>query len=183
MKYYDLYQISHGMFLTYQNSLDKRLLHTNHKKSTIDKFEAFFPVEKFRRKTKETFIVCCLYVIFNKTPSSFHKMVDELKNLDFDEVVEFKRKTMDYERYIKKDVNSLKEKGFVTKNDVINMFIKNEIMFYTLYFYLKFTDQFERLKDTRVHKVIYKKLKFIMLFITFKDESTQKIKNVINEIL
>ena len=183
MKYYDMYQISHGMFLTYHNSLDKRLLHTNHKKATIDKFESFFPVEKYKRKTKETFIVCCLYVLFEKTPSSFHKMVDELKNLDFDEVVEFKRKIMNYERYIKRDVNLLKEKGFVTKNEVINMFVKKEIMFYTLYFYLKFTNQFESLKSSRVHKVIYKKLKFIMLFITFKDESVKKIKNLIESIL
>jgi len=183
MKYYDMYQISHGMFLTYQNSLDKRLLHTNHKKTTIEKFEKFFPVEKYKRKTKETFVVCCLYVLFEKSPSSFHKMVDELRNLDFDEVIDFKRKIMNYEHYIKRDVKLIKEKGYVTKEDIINMYIKKEIMFYTLYFYLKFTNQFESLKNSRVYKVIYKKLKFIMLFITFKKESVEKIKKLISEIL
>jgi hypothetical protein len=178
-----MYQISHGMFLTYHNSLDYKLLHTNHKLKTIEKFESQFPVEKFKRKTKETFIVSCLYVIFTKAPSSFYKMVEELKNLDFDDVIEFKRKIMDYERYIKRDINLIKEKGFVTKNDIINMYIKNEIMFYTVYFYLKFTNQFESLKNSRVHKLIYKKLKFIMLFLSFKKESIEKIRKLINEIL
>jgi len=183
MKYYNMYQISHGMFLTFQNSLDKRLLHTNHSKEKIEKFEKFFPVNKFKNKTKETFIVCCLYVLFVKSPSSFHKMIEELKNLDFSEVSDFKQKILNYEKYIKIDIKKIKEKGFITKEEIINLYLKNEIKFYTLYFYLVFTNQFEDLKKSRVYKLIYKKLKFIMLFLTFKEESKQKIKKMIEEIL
>jgi len=174
MTYYEFYKLCHGLYITYHNSFDKPVLTTRHKRDKMDEMKYIVPYEKFKNKHRKTIILSGIYVIFNKSPASFNKFLQDLRELDFDEIKKFKYDIKMHETYIKKDIKLLKEKLITTKEEAIQLFLKNEIKFYSLYFYLKAKNEFEALKNSRIYKTLYKRLKFIMLFLNFDKENIIK---------
>ena len=175
------YDIAHGIFITYDSNLDHRLLHSSHKKKTRENFKNVFPYKKFEGRHKETFVLACLWVMFDKTPSSFHKMLEFLRAVNLKEISAFKHKIVNYIDYMKKDVSYLRENyGKPTPHEVLKEFANGNIEFYTAWWFLKlFKDD---ISYNRVELHIMRRLKFINLFLTFKESSIEKIQNLLEEI-
>lgn len=182
LPYYKQYDISNGIFITYDNQLDYRLLHSKHKQETRENMKMFFPYQKYESVTKETFVLSCIYIIFTKTPSSFRGFVSELREIEIKDVKLFKHKILNYQDYMIKDVKHLKNNfgSSIDPQKVLTEFLNNKIEFYTAYWYLKVCK--EEWVPGRTFSHIMRKLKFVMLFLTFKDESVKTIKQLFNQI-
>ena len=156
-------------------------MHSKHKKPTRDKMEPMFPVDKWSSRKKETFVLACLHIMFYKTPSSYASLVTELRAFDIKKVAKFKHLIVYYADYMRKDVSYLKEaygSGINTQN-VLSAFVNKDIEFYTAWWFIKLND--EDFKPNRTYTHLLNRLKFIMLFLTFKEESIQNIKTLFNQ--
>ncbi|MCK5537937.1 MAG: hypothetical protein KAI79_14010 [Bacteroidales bacterium] len=186
LNYDQQYNIANGLFLTYDQQMDKRLLHTSHGKAVRDKMEGMFPYRKYESRTRETFILACLYIIFTNTPSSYRALVTELKELDIKEIASFRFKINNYHDLMKADIIYLTKElgGTLNSNKMINEYISGNIQFYTLWFYFMFNpkEDIETLKSSRVFSHVYRKLKFIMMFLTFSQEAVNDIQILFNEM-
>ena len=165
--------------MTFDQHLDHRLLHSRHGQGVRDKLQSSFPYRRFESKNKQTFILACLYIIFKKTPSSYRGMVLELKEIDMKEVSAFKHEIMHYNDLIKLDINYLIKNfgGVLTGDKMLREYLSNNIKFYTLWFYylINPNEDIEKLKNSRVFSHVYRKLKYIMMFLTFSEESVNEI--------
>jgi hypothetical protein len=181
LSYNQQYDIAHGIFVTYDSNLNHRLLHSKHKQAAREKLKSFFPYRKWESRRKETFVLACIYVIFTKSPSSFRKMIAELRELDIKDIALFKHKIFSYDEYINKDINYLKEKyGKPTPNEILNEFVDGKIQFYTAWWFIHFYKG--DWKPNRTQEHILRKLRFIHLFLSFKEESVVKIKHMLQDI-
>jgi len=176
------YDLAHGIFITYDSQLNYRLLHSKHKHNTRERTKMFFPYQKWENRKKETFVLACVYIMYSKTPSSFRALLDELRELDLKEIARFKHLIMNYRDYISKDVSYLKETygSSITPETVLQECVKNNIQFYTAHWFLKLYKKEYSLN--RVLKHVKRKIDFVMLFLTFKEESIKTIKTLFNQI-
>lgn len=176
------YDIANGIFLTYDTQLDYRLLHSKHKGKTRENVKNSFPYQRWESKTRELFVLACMYTIFTKTPSSFRGFLSELREIDMKEVAKFKHKILNYEDYLKKDIRYLLEQfgSSITPEIVLKELMKDNIQFFTAYWYLYFDKSGFTAGRTFSH--VMRKIKFLMLFLTFKEESVQNIKVLFEQI-
>lgn len=182
LSYNQQYDIANGIFITYDSQLDYRLMHSKHKRSTRERMKISFPYHKWETRTKETFVLACIYVIFTKTPSSFRAFVEELREVDLKEVGKFKHIILNYQDFMAKDVRYLKEEfgSSIDPQKVLTAYINGKIQFYTAWWYIKLNH--EDFKPGRTFSHILRKLKFVMLFLTFKQESVDRMKELFNQI-
>ncbi len=174
------YDISNGLYITYDTHLDYRLLHSKHGKGVRDKIQNTFPYHKYEGRNRQTFILACLYIIFKKTPSSYRGMILELKELNLKEITTFKHDIMNYQDLMKVDIHYLIKNfgGVITGDQMLREYTSGNIKFYTLWFYylINPNEDIEKLKASSVFSHIYRKLKFIMMFLTFSQEAINDIK-------
>ena len=186
LPYNKQYDLANGIFLTFDQQLDYRLLHSRHGAGVRDKMKMSFPYHKYEAVTKETFLLSCVYIMFTKAPSSYRGLVNELRDLDLKEISKFKASIINYNDYIQKDIKYIIKEygGNVNYQNLIRDFIDKKIQFYTLWFYLVFAPDvdIEILKESRVFSHVYRNLKFIMQFLTFKQESVDNLSKVFNQI-
>lgn len=180
------YDISNGIFITYDRQLDKRLYHSNHKEGTRDKLKSLFPHHQYETTTKENFITTCIYVIFHNTPSSYRGLVTELREVNQKDVIEFKNRILNYNDYLGKDIKFLRDNygGNLGYQQVFREFLDKKIQFYTVWFYIMFHPEINRdeIRKSRTLSHVLRKLEFIMLFLTFKDESVKRVENLFKEL-
>ncbi len=176
------YDIAQGIFVTYDSQLDYRLLHSNHKFNTKENSKSYFPYQKWEGKTKETFVLACVYIMFSKTPSSFRGMLAELRELELKEITMFKHIILNYQEFIGADVKFFREKygSNITQQIVLKEFMDGNIKFYTAWFFRKYDNDQADLGRTFGH--VLRKLKFMMLFLTFKGESIIRINSLLTQI-
>lgn len=178
LHYYDIYNISNGVFLTFQKNLKERLLYVSHSKEIMDKKMGFYPLNFTDRND---FILLCVYIMFKYSPSSIYGLCEYLKTYNTIEYDKFKNTIKFYKNLIKKDVTLLEEKY---KNpmfkQVMYEYNKKQISFVTLYWYLILYDikEFNGINNTIVCESILNVFKFL----TFKDESKDYIKNIFKQI-
>jgi len=186
LNYHQQYDISNGIFITYDQQLDYRLLHSRHGQNVREKMKNIFPYKKYESINKETFILTCIYIMFTKSPSSYRSMVGELREIDLKEITKFKSTILNYNDYIQKDIKYIISEygGNVTYQNLVRDFLDKKIQFYTLWFFILFSPDIDIniLKESRVFRHIYKKLTFIMLFLTFKKESIDNLNRIFNQI-
>lgn len=186
LSYNKQYDISNGIFLTYDNQLSYRLLHSKHGQAVRDKMKSQFPFNKYETFTKENFIMTCVYLVFTKSPSSYRGLVEELREVDEKAVFKFKDGIINYRQYIRKDAEHIRSNygANVTAQDILREFTQKNINFYTVHFFLLFHPETNReeLKKSRVFGHVIRKLDFIMKFLTFKDESVEYVKTIFKEI-
>ena len=186
LSYKQQYDISNGLFLTWDNHLEKRLLHSNHGQKVRDKIKSAFPYYKYESRNRETFILGCLYIIFKKTPSSYRAMIAELKDLELKEISKFKHDIMYYQDFIKQDLSYLIENhgGVISSDKMLREYTSGKIKFYTLWFYYQFNpdEDIEKLRNSRVFSHIYRKLKFMMMFLTFSEDSVKDVRILFNKM-
>lgn len=183
LNYWNQYSISNGIYLCYDQRLTRRTLSSKHGEVVREKMKNVFPYRKHESTTKENFVLLSLYVMFTKTPSSFRSYVSEIANADMKEAMKFKQDILQYDNNIKRDVKYLREKYMDDLNvqNVFNEFNSRKIKFYSAWFYLNFCgEDIEALSKSRVMGHVIRKLKFIMLYVTFKEESVNKIKTLMD---
>jgi hypothetical protein len=71
-----------------------------------------------------------------------------------------------------------------TIENIFFEYINGKIKFYTLWFYLKKTDtNIEELMESRIKSVILRKIKNLLLFVSFNSEKLDKINILLKERL
>jgi hypothetical protein len=182
LSYNQQYNIANGIFITYDSQLDYRLMHSKHKSGTRENMKSMFPYHKWEGRTKETFVLACLFVIFNKTPSSYRSFVDELREVDMKEIAKFKHIIMNNQDFIAKDIAYLREKygSSIDPQKTLKEFVDGQIQFYTAWWYVKLFH--EEWNPGRTFSHILRKLRFLMLFLTFKEESVQRIQEQFKQV-
>ena len=79
------------------------------------------------------------------------------------------------------DINILREKyGNPTKEEVFQEYLRHNIQFYTLWFYLKYTNQHED-SFTHIQQININKIKTMLLYVTFSEKSLLHIQDIFNE--
>jgi hypothetical protein len=159
---------------------------SKHGNKVREKAKMNFPYHKFEQTTKENFVVICLYIMYKLTPTSYSQMISELREVDEKEAMKFKRDILNYRDYIIKDVNFISENygSNITAEQLLKELSKDNIQFYTMYFYLLFHPEIDisKLKKSRVYGHVLRKLNFLMKFFTFEDSSIEYIKTTFNKI-
>lgn len=182
LSYNQQYDIANGIFITYDSQLDYRLMHSKHKAGTRDNLKNSFSYHRWEDRTKETFVLACIYVVFTKTPSSFRAMVSELREIDLKDITKFKHIIMNNQDFMAKDTAYLKETygSSIDPQKVMKDFADGNIQFYTAWWYVKL--QHEDWVPGRTFTHVLRKLRFVMLFLTFKEESVQRIRQLFDQI-
>jgi hypothetical protein len=178
-----MYNISQGIFLVNKNQSKQRQLSVGHSEKVRERFKYAFP-KRYTNFTKENFILTCLYINFSKSPSSFDRFLEILKELDFNtSVLPFKNSIVNYKHFIGEDVNYLKSTyGKPTIEQMFTEYSNHKIHFYTLWFYIRFqVENIDDYKYSNIQQIIINKVKIILLYITFSEESLAYIKSLFNE--
>jgi len=175
------YNISQGIFLSFKNNSKKRQLSVNHSEKVRAKFKYLIP-SRFETYTKENFILTCLYISFTKSPSSYNSFLDILREIDFNkDITKFKDIIINYKFYLNKDINFIRESyGSGNVNILFSEYSKNNIQFYTLWFYLKYSN-IDINNLSNIQTIYTNKIKVLLLYITFSEKSLINITNLFNE--
>jgi hypothetical protein len=185
LSYNEMYDISAGIYFAFKNNVSKRILSVSHKQKKREDVQKYFPESKYRDWTRENFIVACLYINYNNSPSSFTKAVGLLQELDKKDVFKFKDEIIYYRKYLDEDLlyieNNLDK---ITLDGIIKLYKSNKIKWYTFYFYLLAANiNINELKKSRINGYLYKKIEKLLLYITFSEKSILKVKReIVNKI-
>jgi phosphoenolpyruvate synthase/pyruvate phosphate dikinase len=180
------YDIANGIFLTFDKNLPMRKMTSNHTQQVRDKARHYFPYTKFETWTKERFAITIIYIMYKKNPPSFKNLGQMLYELDEKEVKSFKSDIVNYNLYVAKDVDYLVQiyNSLPTIENIFFEYINGKIKFYTLWFYLKKIDaDMNELMESRIKGVILRKIKNLLLFVTFNAEKLDKINILLKERL
>lgn len=180
LSFNEQYNIGQGIFLAFKNNAKKRQFSVNHSEHVREKYRYMFP-SRFETLTKENFIMMCLYVCFKKSPSSFEKFIDMLRDIDFvKDVLKFKDTLINYKLYLSRDIDHIRENfGSGSKDILFNEYTKNKINFYTLWFYIKYSGvdyEYSNIQTIHINKI-----KVMLLYVTFSEQSLNHIKELFNE--
>lgn len=183
LSYYKQYHLAHSVFLTFQKP--ERKWYSNHKQSIMNKYKNIFPYYKYETYNEKTFLFTCLYIIYTYTPQSFHSMINFLRQVDKKDVANFIYDIKMYKVNIKQNIRFLKENysDILSYELLVKLYLDKKIKFYTFYFLLLFMHQLDRLKNSRVYGIIYKKIRTIFLFMRLNKESVLEIRNFIENDL
>lgn len=187
LQFNEQYNVLHGIYITFTNNSNHRILVSKHKAGVREKVKSIYPYKRYETWTKENLILLGLSIMLEKKPSSFQSMLQELIDDENDEKVKrFKDIIMNYKSYITQDVNMIIE-TYGEKpsfDDMFKLYTDKKIKFYTLWWYLKFTDaDIDSICSMRVKGNIIKRIKQMSLFLTFKESNLVKIKEMLNDKL
>lgn len=182
LSFSEQYNISYGIFLAFKNNSNKRQLSVGHSEVVRNKYKYMFP-KRFETYTKENFIFTCLYLAFTKSPSSFDSFVEKLKESNMEStILAFKDSIVNYKGYLKEDVEHMRSSyGRATVANMFSEYLKNNIRFYTLWFYLRYLPIEEELSYTNIQQIHINKIKVLLLYVTFSEQSLTSIKSIFLE--
>jgi len=183
--YSEMYNISGGVYFTFNNKkANKRMLSVKHNKEKRDKLSSIFPTSKYQNWTRENFIIACLYINFKLSPSSFISSIEMLKDIEQKEIFNFKNEILQYNLFLKQDLEYLVNVGNLNLNSVIKEYKLNNIKWYTLYFYILAEGKMlDILEKTRVSSYLARKIKKLLLYVTFSDKSITKVRTLIKSTI
>jgi len=109
-------------------------------------------------------------------------MVGELREVDFKEIEKFKREILNNQDYIGQDVGYLKKVygSSVDPQKVLKEYLDGKIKFFTAWWFIKLNSS--DWEPGRTFSHVIRKLKFLMLFLTFKEESVERIRELFKQI-
>jgi len=185
ISYFDMYNTSAGIQLAFTNNKsNKRLLSVSHKEPKRERMKKIFPESKFKSWTKENFIIANLYINFNKSPSSLEGAFEFLADVEDKEVFAFKNEIINYRKFLIEDINRIKvEEGNNPGLDyMIDEYRRNKIKWYTFYFYLIVSGtDLEKLSKSRLNGYLLKKIKKLLLYVTFSEKSMLMVRELIQD--
>lgn len=186
MTYDEQYDIYHGIFMTFDKNSKKKTMAVRHGQKKRDEVKAMFPWRQYEHYTKSVFILACLYVNFVKMPSSAISGIQDLANTSMHDIQLFKDSIIQYKKYLKDDLNKLSQQfGTNVKfDDITNAYRQGEVKWYTWYFYLSVSGQdVNKLERSRINGLLYKKIKSLLLFVSFSQESMLLTKKIMSDNL
>jgi len=185
LHYNHQYDISNGIFLTFDSQLQTRLLHSRHGASVREKVKPSFPHTKYETMTKENFVMTCLYIMYDSAPSSYRGMITELHEVDQKLVNDFKYKILNYNDYMGRDIKFLKEEyGNATYQQVFRSLVDKKVEFFTVWFFIMFNPNINRdtIRKSRSLAHLLRKIESLMKFLTFRQESVERIGVLFKEL-
>lgn len=186
LHYNNQYDIANGIFLCFDKNLKVRKMTSNHSIQVREKAKSSFPYSKYNDWTKERFAIAIIYLMYKKKPPSFKNLIQMLYDLDEKEVKKFKSEIVNYDVLISKDVEFLVQKynSKPSEEDMFFEYSSGNIKFYTLWFYLnKIGTDIEKMMESRIKGVILRRIKSLLLFVSFKSEKIDKINILLRERL
>jgi hypothetical protein len=186
INYTNQYDITNGIFLCFDKELKVRKLTANHSQQVRDKQKSSFPYQKFETWTKENFVIMVLYVMFNKKPPSFKSLLQMMREVDKKDITNFRAEIVNYSQIMSRDIEGLFSKfgGKISVEEAFNEYQQGRIKFYTLWFYLqKSGANLEEIETSRIKGALLRRIKSLMLYVTFKQESVDKINKLLKERL
>lgn len=183
LQFNEQYNVLHGIFITFSNNSSHRILVSKHKGDVREKAKVLYPYKRYETWTRENLVLLGLHIMLDKKPSSFSSMLQTLIDDDNDTKVKyFKDIIINYKTYIIEDVNKIIERyGEKPSFDsMFQLYLDKEIKFYTLWWYLKFTNaDIDKICEMRVKGSIIKRIKQLSLFLTFKESNIEIIKQIL----
>lgn len=183
LSFNEQYNVLHGIFITFSTNSNKRILVSKHKSEVRDKAKVIYPYHRYETWTKENLVVLSLYIMLEKSPSSFMGMLQYLIDDEANKKVKyFKDIIMNYKTYITDDVNKIYEMfgEKPTFDAMFKLYTDKEIKFYTLWWFLKYSDtNIDDICNLRVKGTIIKRIKQMNLFLTFKESNLENIKKLL----
>jgi hypothetical protein len=175
-----MYNISQGIFLANKNQAKQRQLSVGHSEKVRERFRYMFP-SRYANYTKENFILTCLWINYAKSPSSFDRFLDILKDLEFNTtVLHFKDSIINYRFHLSNDIGLLKSTyGKPSIQQIFYEYDNKKIQFYTLWFYLKYMDN--EFTPSNIQQLQLNKIKILLLYLTFSEQSLEHIKSLFSE--
>jgi len=187
MDYDVLYNIHAGIWTSFNNKQKQKLFSVKHGNKKKEEFRVFFS-PKFETFTRENFVTTCLYIQFIKKPSSLMSSAILLKDmLDnngriIKEILDWKTEIIHYAKFIKEDIEFIRATGDTSVQNILQLYYTGKIRFYTFYFYLEVKKvDMEKMSQSRVTGYLIKDIEKLMVYVTFKEESKKKIKDLIDE--
>lgn len=184
--YQEQYNILAGIYFTFRNKkANKRQLSVSHGKAKRDKAKLIFPYNRYEEYTRENFIISALYIMFIKKPSSFIAAMQELKELDKKDAMQFKNEIIYYRKFLMDDIERLRiEEGTgIALATIKSKYRKKEIKWFTFYFYVSVKGVEEALQQSRVDNYLYYSIKKLLLYITFSEKSKTQIKMLMQDTI
>ena len=185
LSYNDQYNILAGVYVSFNSKIDKRTLSVSHKKKKRDSMKAIFPYCTYESWSRENFIVASLYIMFKKSPSSLIKAINFLREIEEKEVQKFKNEIIYYRKFLQEDINKIKlEEPSPSLDFMIKKYTSNQIYWFTFYFYLVVSNtDIEKLTKSRVQGILYKKIRKLLLYVTFSQKSMNSIKQLMKDTI
>jgi hypothetical protein len=175
------YNVSQGIFLCFKNNLSTPLLHVNHSYEIKEKYSKILNYSKYLSYTQEEYILLCLYIMFTKNPSSINYFYEIINTIDTKENTAFKDVIMQYPKYIKQDIDYILETiGQPTSQQMYDLYVKNKIQFYTLWWFLVYKDDLKFLEQSKLREIHYRKIRSLLLYVKFDEKHLQYIKKILN---
>jgi len=180
-----LYNISAGIYFAFHNKNTKEKSYgVNHSANKKQKVKEWFPIYKFENMTKENYIIHCLYTNFKYPTTSYRKTIDKMADIPKKETALFKEEIYHYKKYLKEDIQKLIDEGVTLDiQSTIDRYWRKEIKWYTLYFIIMSISK-DGLNDSiiqksRVNKKIIYNIEKLLLYVSFSEDTIQKVKNII----
>jgi len=186
MVYDEQYNIANGIFMMFDKHSPKKIMAVRHSKKKRDEMKMLFPYKKYESYNKSVFILACLYVNFTKMPSSALGSIEFLRDVSLKDIQLFKDSIVQYKKYLKDDLQLLKD-VFGTNiafNEITEYYRTNKIKWYTWYFYLVVSGyDLEKLEKSRINGLLYKKIKTLLIFVSFSQDSMLLVREILTDNL
>lgn len=184
LSYNQQYNIINGVFLTFSKNANLPINSVNHSDTTRQKYINVLPHKKYSNYTKDKLVLVMVYIMFNKTPSSINVVYTELHNINFDDIKVFHNHLVNYKLFIDKDIELLKvQYGKPSSKQVIHEYINNNIKFYTVWWYLKYTNNLESSMRNPINKVLLQNIQQLLLYIKFSESVVSNISILLKDNL
>ena len=186
MTYDEQYDIANGIFMMFDKSSKKKILGVRHSRKKRDEMKGLFPWKKFENRTRDVFILACIYVNFTRMPSSVIQSFELLSEVESKDIQLFKDSLIQYRKYMRDDIEMLKnEYGTnIVFEEVTEKYRKSEIKWYTWYFYIVVSGyDIATLEKSRINGLLYKRIRTILLFVSFSQDSMLMVREILTENL
>ena len=186
LNYSLMYKISSGIFLTFKNP-DKLRKSMRHSDKTIEKFKALYPLKFCSEMTKDNFILLNIYINYKYKPSSLNSLLEKLNSINkenkiYKEFLKFKDRVLNYKYYLVQDIKFLTNQDEINLKTMFDFYKKNEINFYTFYFWIISQNISDDEIKSRIMKTEIKKIKAILQYITFPEKIIPLLKEKLTSI-
>jgi hypothetical protein len=173
-----------GIYFAFSNkNTTKRSLSVRHTKEKIEKMRTHWDSTKYESYTRENFIILCLYINFTKSPSSCTSAFTKLAETSLDEAIKFKNAIINYKIELIKDIEFLQNLygNSIDLRTITHHYRKNDIKWFTYYFYVKVSNSTEKVKTSRIDKNLYSKITTLLLYVTFSERSYKIIDKILKD--
>jgi hypothetical protein len=176
----DQYRIAQGAILTYKNDKNELV-----KPKGVSKvFSTTHNSNHYKSFSRGRFLLVCVYLITKHNITNINEFIRHSNNFknEYHEYEQFINNIKYYQFKVEDDIKYLSKRGKVKDffEEAFEDYKNEKIHFYTFWFILMFLKRQDFLIKSRVNKIFWKKLRFLMMFFKFDLEYMErKIKPIL----